>query len=53
MNIDLRDHFAAACIPEAMRLVFKGRSRDDDVEMIARLSYEIADAMMMQRGVKR
>ena len=48
-GMDLRDYFAAAAMPELMRMVEKEESIDEKYEAVALLAYLQADAMMEAR----
>jgi len=58
MEITLRDYFAARAMPVAIRTLMHDYTRDDedwfwesyiDNDMLAELSYEMADAMLKAR----
>jgi len=50
-SIDLRDYFAAAALPAAMRVWEDSRPKEGETwdQMVARNSYELADAMLKAR----
>jgi hypothetical protein len=48
-GMDLRDYFAAAAMPELMRMVEKEESIHEKYEAVALLAYLQADAMMEAR----
>ena len=61
MEITLRDYFAARAMPVALKTLMHDYSRDDedwfwegyiDNDMLAELSYEMADAMLVARKSK-
>ena len=49
-GMSLRDYFAAAAIPECFSLVRENERADGAAERIARMAYELADAMLAERA---
>ena len=49
-GMSLRDYFAAAAIPECFSLVRDNERTDGAAERIARMAYELADAMLAERA---
>lgn len=53
-GMTLRDYFAAAAIPEAIRAVLSEQAEAESMEgardTVARLAYEVADAMIKRRA---
>lgn len=53
-GMTLRDYFAAAAIPEAIRAVLSEQAEAESMEgardTVARFAYEVADAMLKRRA---
>ncbi len=49
-GMDLRDYFAAAALPQVMAVRIKPRGSNEEYkQMLASVSYDIADAMLAER----
>jgi hypothetical protein len=49
-GMHLRDYFAGQAIPEAMHSVLASAIADNHADLVARVAYEVADAMLRARA---